>query len=250
MNTVDRQLLKTLAPTGTLRVALNHGNRVLVSRDEAGNAQGITVDIAKALAAQLGLALTFVEKERAIDVSAAASHNLYDLCFLAVDPERARTLDFSAAYIRIEGSYLVAATCSSADAHALVSQGHKVATVEGSAYTLDLLRKPGAEHLVLYPDIDAALTALDRGQVAALAGIKDVMQVEAAKRAGARVVEPPFMEIRQAMAVPAGRPQAASLLTDFVAAMTGSGQMGEIFERHGVSSACTVAPAGEGAPRP
>lgn len=240
MRPVSNELLRAFAPTGTLRVALNHGNRVLVSRDNSGSAKGITVDIAHALAERLGLPLTFVEKERAIDVSSIASDGVYDICFLAVDPERARTIDFSSPYIRIEGSYLVAHACETADAKTLVVQGHKVGTVEGSAYTLELARKPGAEHLVYYPDIHAALKAMDQGEVAAIAGIKNVMEAEAILREGARVVKPPFMEILQAMGAPAGRPGVAQYLTEFVADMARSGHTGEILERHGISAACAV----------
>lgn len=115
--------------------------------------------------------------------------------------------------------------------------------VDGSAYTLYLARKPGAEHLVYYPDIQAALKALDSGEVAAIAGIKDVMQVEAALREGSRVVEPHFMEILQAMGMPVGRPKAADYLSAFIADLARSGRVGEILERHGVSATCAVIPA-------
>lgn len=243
MKTVTDELRSAFAPTGTLRAALNHGNRILVSRNEAGEAQGITVDLARALADHLELPLAFVEKERAIDVSSIAEDGVFDICFLAVDPERAETIHFTDPYIRIEGSYLVSAACNTADANTLVSEGYKVGTVDGSAYSLNLARKPGAENLVYYPDIVAALAALDSGDIAAIAGIKDVMQSEADMRPGSRVVEPAFMEIRQAMGMPLGRPEAAAYLSDFVADLVRSGRVGEILERHGVSAKCAVIPA-------
>lgn len=241
MKQVTDQLRLSFAPTGTLRVALNHGNQVLVSRDAAGRPTGIAVDMAYALAHQLGLPLIFVEKERAIDVSSLAADNVYDICFLAIDPERARTIDFSPPYIRIEGSYLVAPGYDTVDALSVVSLGLKVATVEGSAYTLNLSRKPGADALVLYPNLDAAVAGFESGQVAAIAGIRNTMQALATTREGARVVEPPFMEILQAMGTPAGRPDAADYLNDFVRDMARSGNTGRILERHGISAACAVA---------
>jgi polar amino acid transport system substrate-binding protein len=242
MNEVSDQLRRQFAPKGTLRVVLNHGNRVLVSRAESGKPKGITVELARALAENLNLPLEFLEKERAIDVSSIASEEVYDICFLAVDPERARTIDFSPPYIQIEGSYLVGPRCATRDANTLLLEGHKVGTVEGSAYTLDLSRKPGSEHLVLYVDIDTALRALDAGDVAAIAGIKNVMEVEAGTRKGARVVAPAFMEIRQAMGMPAGRALAMEYLCEFVRRMARSGRTGEILERHGISAECAVIP--------
>ncbi|MET3587931.1 polar amino acid transport system substrate-binding protein [Pseudorhizobium tarimense] len=242
---VSDALRAAFAPYKRLRVALNHGNRVLVSRDKTGDAYGITVDLARALAQRLELELEFIHYERAIDVSNNAAYDRFDICFLAVDPKRAETIAFTDPYIRIEGSYLAAPHCDVPDADTLVADGLPVGSVEGSAYTLDLSRKPGSKHLVVFADVHAALEALDKGAVAAIAGIRDVMQLEAEKRPGARVLDPPFMEILQAMGMPVGRPDAAQYLRDFVSDMARSGRVGEILERHGISAACAVVPSGE-----
>jgi hypothetical protein len=54
-----------------LRVALNHGNVLLVGRDEAGAEKGISVDLAHAFAAPERREPVFVEYNRAVDVSAS-----------------------------------------------------------------------------------------------------------------------------------------------------------------------------------
>lgn len=236
------EILAEFAPTGTLRVALNHGNRVLVARDDTGAACGISVDLAHALAEHLGIGLTFVEFERAVDVSASADKEIWDVGFLAVDPERARTIAFTDPYVRIEGCYLAGPQCPAADAHELVGSGVLVGTVEGTAYTLTLRRKPGAEFLVVHEDIFAALDALDAGEVAAVAGIRQAMEGEAALREGARVVFPPFMEIRQAMAMPKGRHTASAALSAFLADILRNGTVGDILEAHGVDRHCALLP--------
>lgn len=230
------------APTGTLRVALNHGNRVLVSRDATGQPRGISVDLARALARHLGLELAFVEYERAADVSSSATNNEWDVCFLAVDPERAKTITFTDPYVRIEGCYLAGPQCDAVDAPSLVASGQKVGTVNGSAYTLTLQRKPGAENLVVHDDILAALDALDRTEVQAIAGIRQAMEGEAVKRQGTRVLMPPFMEIRQAMAMPAGRPDASRALSAFLDDALRRGIVGDILEAHGVDRASALLP--------
>ncbi|WP_394199294.1 transporter substrate-binding domain-containing protein [Litoreibacter albidus] len=223
------------APTGKLRVALNHGNRILVGREADGTPKGITVDLAQALATHLGTDLTFVEFDRAVDVSNSATENAWDVCFLAVDPKRAETIDFTDPYVRIEGRYLAAASCAAETADALVASGIPVGTVDGSAYTLTLSRKPGAEKLVTFPDIHAMLEALDAGEISAVAGIGDVMEIEAKQRAGARTLQPPFMEILQAMAIVKGRPNAAAHLRAFLSNLARSGGVGDILEAHGVN---------------
>ena len=150
---ISQDLIQAFAPRGVLRVALNHGNRVLVARDDEGRAMGIAVDLATALADHLGLQLTFVEYERAVDVSSTAEADEWDVCFLAVDPERAKTIAFTEPYVRIEGCYLAGAHSGAGTSDALIASGAKVGTVKGSAYTLTLQRKPGAEDLIVYPDI-------------------------------------------------------------------------------------------------
>ena len=233
-------LRREYAPHGVLRVALNHGNRVLVGRDDEGRPRGISVDLARALAAELKTELRFVDFERAIDVSSVAADDVWDVCFLAVDPERARSIAFTRPYVRIEGSYLAAPGVTVADAGALIDGGLKVGTVQGSAYTLHLSRQAGAANLVVHADIFAALAAMDAGNVAALAGIREAMAGEAALRPGARVLEPPFMNILQAMGLPAGRPAAAEHLAAFLAALAQSGKIGEYLESHGVAADCAI----------
>lgn len=242
MVTVGPSLRAQFAPKGVLHVALNHGNRLLVGRDADGQPQGITVDIAQLLANWLGVGLSFMEYDRAADVSAAATGNQWDVCFLAVDPERAKTIAFTDPYVRIDGCYLAAAGCAARDAGELVSSGGKVGSVHGSAYTLTLQRKPGAEHLVIYPDIVAMLAALDRGEVSAAAGIGDVMRSEATLRPGARVLSPPFMEIRQAMGIVRGRSDAAAALGHFIRDLARTGVIGDILERHGLARSCALIP--------
>lgn len=236
------EIINEFAPTGVLRVALNHGNRVLVSRDTAGRPAGISVDLARDLARHLGIKLQFVEFERAVDVSSSAEDGLWDVCFLAVDPERAKTIAFTAPYVRIEGCYLASAHCAAADSGALVASGAPVGSVKGSAYSLTLQRKPGAENLVMFEDIFAALAALDGGEVQAIAGIRQAMEGEAASRPSSRVLLPPFMEIRQAMAMPQGRPAASQALSAFLAEALRSGRVSDILEAHGVARDCAILP--------
>lgn len=239
---ITEDLKVDFAPGGTLRVALNHGNRVLVGREKEGRPVGISVDLAKALAKDLDLNIEFIEFERAGDVSKAAQGNVWDLAFLAVDPARAEVMDFTAPYVRIEGSYLVAPGVDVEDPEDVLSSGLRVAAVEGSAYTLHLARQPGAEALVKYPRIEDALLALDNGTADAIAGIRQAMDAESARRPGSRVLDKPFMEIRQAMAMPAGRQRASEYLKTYLTAQIRSGAVGDILERYGVPRDCIVHP--------
>lgn len=229
---IDRTDMQAIAPSGVLRVALNHGNPVLVGRDDMGAPIGITPDLARGFAQSRGLALRFINFDRAVDVSACADQDAWDLAFLAVDPTRAETIAFSDPYLRIEGCYLAGPACAADDAWALALLGVPVGCVRGSAYTLTLQRLPGAKHLVAFESFAALLSALDDGRVAAIAGIRQVMAAQAATRPGARLLEPPFMEIRQAMAVPRTRPAALKAVTDYLDQARSSGELAAILRAH------------------
>ena len=233
-NAHSSAVLAEFAPQGTLRVALNHGNPLLVGRDVKGEPKGISVSVARALALHLTLDLRFVEYSRAGEVSSDAEQDKWDVCFLATDPKRARTIDFTKPYLQIHGSYLAGPALAAKDAADLVASGVPVGSVEGSAYTLALQRMPGAEHLVIVENFDSLLCALDDGTVEAIAGIHQVMSGEAGRRPGARVLHPPFMEICQAMGVPTGRPHAHAELGNWLGQIVQNGAMAEIFLEHGL----------------
>jgi polar amino acid transport system substrate-binding protein len=80
-----------VAPTGQLRVALNVGNPVLAVKDPAtGDVRGVTVDLGRALAAQLGVPVALVEYPNVARIVDGARSGTWDIAFLASDPARWR----------------------------------------------------------------------------------------------------------------------------------------------------------------
>ena len=79
-----------IAPSGTLRIAINFGNPVLAQKDPAtGEARGISADIARELGRRLDLPVRFVTFDAAGKVFAALQEGAWDVAFLAIDPTRA-----------------------------------------------------------------------------------------------------------------------------------------------------------------
>ena len=218
-------VVRELAPVGPLRVALNYGNVVLVQRDPTGDSPlGVSVDLARALAARLDLELSFVHFDRASDVAGSARKGIWDLCFLAVDPARAPEIAFSAPYVTIEGDFLVPDIAPAHNVADINRLAYRVGAVTGSAYALHLGRssKEGVQ-LVLFETAGGAAAALAAGKLDALAGVRQAMQQLAARLPAHRVIDEPFMAIHQSMGVPAGRPMAAGYVDQFVAEMKASG---------------------------
>jgi len=94
-----------LAPTGKLRAVINTGNPVLAKTGSAGGEPGgVSVDLARELAKRLGVPLeTSVVNTAALSVEALKSKRV-DVGFIAIDPVRAADMDFTAAYVLIEGA--------------------------------------------------------------------------------------------------------------------------------------------------
>ena len=106
MSTVSADVLKDLAPTGTLRASINMGNIVLAN-GTPDNPGGVTPELARELAKRLGVpsALTcFDAAGKAFDAMKAGK---VDIVFLAIEPVRAAEIEFTAPYVIIEGCYIV-----------------------------------------------------------------------------------------------------------------------------------------------
>src|SRR5580658_5492471 len=103
---VAPEVLKDLAPSGSLHAAINAGNVVLVQKDAAGVVAGITVDLAHELARRLGVPADLVVFEAAGKVTDTAKSGAWDVAFVAIEPRRAEVIGFTAPYVVIEGTYM------------------------------------------------------------------------------------------------------------------------------------------------
>src|ERR1044072_7043566 len=75
---VPPEAVKELAPTGTLRAAINYGNGVLAQKGADGP-RGISADLSRELAKRLGVPLAFVTFEAAGKAFEAAKANEIDV---------------------------------------------------------------------------------------------------------------------------------------------------------------------------
>lgn len=227
-------VVSELAPHGALRAALNYGNVVLVRRGEVEDAPtGVSVDLARELARRLGVTVAFIHYERAGDVSGSAAADDWDICFLAVDPLRADEIAFTEPYVAIEGSFLVPQTAVAASPGDIDRLSLKVGATKGSAYELHLSRTSKGARIVRYDAFEQATAAMLDGEIDALAGVRQAMEMFAAKNAGYRVIREPFMSIRQAVGTKIGRPRAAAYLRSFVDEMKTSGFVAAALSRSG-----------------
>lgn len=236
--------VEAIAPGGRLRAALNLGNPLLVQRGAGGAPVGVSVDLAQALAAQLGATLALQVFDTAAASVAAVRGGEADIGFFAVDPARGEGIGFSAPYLLIEGAYLVREDSPLHDNGEVDRAGTRIVVGRGSAYDLFLGRSLALAQIVRAASSQAVVqTFLDQGADVA-AGVRQPLAAEAARRGGLRLLPGRFMVIEQAMGLPAARGAAAlALLRRFVEQAKAGGQVAAALQRHGVVGAAVAPPA-------
>ncbi len=230
-----------LAPTGTLRAAINFGNPVLAQRTD-GKPGGVSVALATELARRLHVPLSIVPFEQAGKVTDALASGVWDICFLAMDPVRGQGIGFTAPYVLIEGGYAVADSAPFQTVEAVDAAGIDVAVVKGSAYDLYLTRALKHAALVRYSNNKEAGDAFLAGKQPVLAGVKQPLVALVAANPGHRMIPGRFMSIEQTMGTPKNRdPVGLAYLQTFIAEMKKSGFVQQALTESGQGDA-EVAP--------
>jgi polar amino acid transport system substrate-binding protein len=240
-STVPPEVIKDLAPTGTLRAAINAGNVVLVQKDTSG-VLGVTVDLALELARRLGTPVALTVYDTAGKVTDAVKTGEWDIAFLAIEPVRAAVIGFTAPYVIIEGTYMVAAGSPLQTIADVDRNGIRIAVAKGSAYDLYLTRTLQHATLVRYPTPPLALEGFVADKLDAAAGVRQFLATFAKTRPDMRVMPEHFQEIREAMGTPLGRDAGLRYLETFIEEMKANGFVAKSLARAGQADAVIAPP--------
>ncbi len=231
---VTPALRDELAPTGTLRVALNLSNTLLVSSAPAdGEPSGIAPDIGRELARRLGVPVAFVRYPRPGELVEAVSSGAWDIGLIGADPLRASEIVFTPAYIEIEATYLVPADSPLRRVEEVDRPGVRIAVAEKTAY--DMYLRGALAHATLHraQGTDAAYELFRRERLDALAGLKVQLVGHQAKHEDTRVLDGRFTAIQQAIGTPIQRTAAAAYLREFVQDLK-AGLVAQLIAQYGV----------------
>lgn len=203
-------LKSALTPTGVLRTVINLGNPVL-AQGTPDAPRGVTIEIARQLAAWLDVPLANTSVPAARDAYAIIAAGEADVCFLAIEPAREDAVAFTAPYALIEGVYITRENSVLMTGHEVDAPGVRVGVRTGSAYDLFLTRTISAAEIVRGPEVPEVFEDED---LDVCAGIRQPL-TEYAAQWGHRILEPPFMEIRQAVGL---RQNVPKIVVDAVSA--------------------------------
>lgn len=234
---------KTFAPTGKLRASINLGNPILANkRPQTGEPFGVSIDLARAFAARLGVGIELVVFDAAGKSVEAVHGEQADIGFFAIDPLRGEGIAFTAPYVLIEGSYLVPENSPIRSNEEVDVPGNRVTVGKGSAYDLFLSRELKQAQIVRAPTSPSVVDVFMEQMLEVAAGVRQQLEADQARYAGYRLLPGRFMVIQQAMGMPQSRgAEAAAFLAQFVEEMKASGFVADSLQRHGIQGA-SVAP--------
>ena len=233
-----------LAPSGTLRVGLNHQNFLLVTPgSSAEDPRGVASDLARELAQRLGVPIAFSKFDTAGKLADGAKADAWDVAFLGAEPQRAGEIAFTAAYLEIPATYLVPAGSSLRSLADVDREGIRIAVSDKSAYELYLSRTITRAKLMRTQGIDASYDLFVADKLEALAGLKPRLMSDVQKLPGSRMLDGQFTAVQQAVGTARAREAGAAYLRAFVEDVKATGLVAAAISRNGVQGVSVAPPA-------
>jgi polar amino acid transport system substrate-binding protein len=243
MAQASQSIVKELAPTGTLRVGLNMSNFLLTRTESDGTPAGVAPDLGRELAKRLGVAVQLVPFPNPGLLADAAKTGVWDVGFLGAEPQRATEIDFTAAYVEIEATYLVPPGSSIRSVDEVDREGIRIAVPDRAAYELYLSRNIKHAQLIREKGADNAFNRFRDEKIDALAGLRPRLVTDHANLPGSRILDGRFTAVQQAAGAPKGRSAAAvQYLREFIEDIKASGLVAKTIENNKVVGLTVAAP--------
>jgi len=226
---------RTLAPTGSLRIAVYAGSPTsLVRRPGSDEPRGMSVDIGAALASRLSVPWRIVEFERVEQVIEALRGGQADMTITNATGTRAALVDFAEPMVALELGYLVVAGSPIASIADVDRVGVRVGVSQGSSSQATLGKAYRNATLVPASSLKAAAEMLTEHRIEAFATNKGVLHQMADGLPGARVLDGRWGAESLAIAVPKGRDLAKPWLQGFSAWARQQGLIRQAADRAGL----------------
>ncbi len=232
-----------LTPHGVLRAGINLSNGLLVSgRTADGDPDGVSPDMARAVAAALGVPCVLVPFETPGVLADAVARDAWDIGLIGAEPQRAETMAFTPAYAEIEACYAVRDGSDLAVNADVDRPGIRIVTMARAAFTLWLERNIRSASIVPAEGIDACFEIFMSGGADVIASLKSKLIADLP--ADMRVLQPGFMIVQQAVGCARSQdPAVSAWLSDVVRAACAGGFVTERIQSHGVIGLSAAQPA-------
>jgi polar amino acid transport system substrate-binding protein len=233
-----------LAPTGVLRAGINLSNFLLVTgRSESGDPTGVAPDMAREIATALGVPVKYVTFKSPGELGDQVGKDVWDIGLIGAEPQRAEKIQFTAAYVEIEATYMVPEGSPIKSIADVDRKGVRIAVSARSAYDLWLVNNIRNATLVQVSGLDAAYEKFMSDKIEVLAGLRPGLLKDVEKAPGLRILDGKFTAVQQAVGTAKANVEAAAFLADFVEKAKKSGLVQGFIDRHKVKGLSVAPPA-------
>jgi polar amino acid transport system substrate-binding protein len=242
----DDAVLKELAPTGKLRVAIAVGpspSALFTVRDVGGRPRGVPVTLGVALAKKLGVPVEFVEYLASGEITENADEDAWDVTFMPYDAERAKKVEPGPAYHMLQSTYLVAPGSAIKNLTEVDRSGVRVAGVDNTATFRAARASLKSATTIPVRGVNDAVELMRTGQADAIGLSRESLSGLVSKLPGARILDGGFLNSVTAVWVPKGKPAALAYVSEFLEEAKASGLVRRAFDDIGLKDA-VIAPAG------
>ena len=208
---------------------------LFVVKDVAGAPRGVTVDLAEALAKQLGVPLELKVAPNTGELVDALEAGRIDVSFMPIDDERKKRIAFGPVYFEVESTYMVTAASGIRTVAEVDRAGVRVVGIANTTTIRAATRTLKTIVPVAAASIHDAMALMTTGQADAFALSRDSLPPFVAQLPGSRMVEGGFQFTGVAIAVGKGNAEALADVTAFLERAKQSGVVKDAFARAGLS---------------
>ncbi len=236
-------IVEKLAPTGVLRAGLNMSNFLLITGTTAdGEPDGVSPDLARAIANDLGVPAVMVPFKGPGEVADAVADNVWDIGNIAAEPERAKTVNFTQAYCEIQATYLLPPDSPLNSITDVDAPGNRIAVKNRAAYDLWLTDHIQNATLHRAPSIDESYELFASEKLDALAGLRPALINQQQLMPGSTILEESFTSVQQSVGCRPGDAEVLEYLNQFIRQSISNGLIQQLIDKHQVNGRLSVAP--------
>ncbi len=157
-----------------------------------------------------------------------------DVAFTNATPERARVMDFSKPFLRVEQGYLVPAGSAIKSFDEIDRKGVRVGVSVGSTSQKTLGSRLKNAQVVAVPTLDQAVNMIKSGELQAFATNKAILYELSDRLPGAKILDGAWGYESFAAGIPKGREGGLPALNEFLIRAQRNGQVAKAVERAGL----------------
>jgi len=228
-----------VAPSGSLRVAIavsTVASPFWTAPDANGKLRGVTIDLATAMAKEIGTPLELVTFNNSGAITEAASKGVWDVTFVPMDGERAKALDFGPVYNIAEATFLVPANSTAQTLEDLDKPGIKLAAVNNTTTMRAAQRSLKQPMITGYETVPEILALLKSGGTDGFALSRDNLIPFMKEIPGSRILPGKFQETKAAIAVPKGHSEALAYVSTFMQKAIDDGLLRRTLDANGLQN--------------